>query len=79
MIEDYSEFTASFPDIQGAITFHGSGGMRIQLEIAEDQIGEAAKLLMWRELPLQVTIKPLDKGITLSDINLTGLVGENEV
>ncbi len=48
--------------------------MRIQLEIAEDQIGEAAKLLMWRELPLKVSIVPLDKGITLSDINLTGLV-----
>lgn len=73
---DISEFIASFPDVQSAITFHGSGGMRIQLDIPENQIGEAAKLLMWREQLLRVTIVPMEKeggsdilaGIVLSEI-----------
>ena len=55
---EWAEFIASFPDIQSAITFHGSGGMRIQLDIPENQVGEAAKLLMWREKALRIVVAP---------------------
>ena len=53
-----SSFIASFPDTQNAIAFHGSGGMRIQLDIPENQIGEASKLLLWRERALRVVVRP---------------------
>ena len=52
-------FLAAFPAIQTAIKIHGSGnGMRIQLDIPETEMGEAAKLLLWREQVLVVTIGP---------------------
>jgi len=56
-----AEFIASFPGTQSAISFHGSGGMRIQLDIPENQIGEAAKLLMWREQLLNIVVSPIPK------------------
>jgi len=62
-----AEFVAVFPSIQSAITFHGSGGMRIQLDISESEIGEAAKLLLWREMLLRVTIAPISDPDEIND------------
>jgi len=50
-------FLASFPCIQSAIKI-GPDGMRIQLDIPESEMGEAVKLLAWRDQILQVTITP---------------------
>jgi len=33
-------------------------GMRVQLDIPESEMGEALKMLMWREQVLRVTIGP---------------------
>lgn len=52
-----STFLASFPCIQSAIKI-GPDGMRIQLDIPESEMGEAVKLLAWRDQVLQVTIAP---------------------
>lgn len=54
-------FLAHFPEIQSAIQIHGRGdGMRIQLEIPENQMGNAADLLLWRRMVLKVTVVPDD-------------------
>jgi hypothetical protein len=59
-VEGGAEFLAAFPPIQSAITFHGSGGMRIQLDISESDLGEAAKELLWRAQLLRVSIVPIE-------------------
>lgn len=52
-------FRAAFPAIQTAIKVKGSGdGMRIQLDIPESDMGEAVKLLQWRQIVLSVTVEP---------------------
>ena len=57
--EDKAVFLASFPAIQSAIKVHGhTDGMRIQLDVPESELGEAVKLLAWRECLLRVTIEP---------------------
>ena len=58
-VADIASFLAAFPSIQTAIKIHGNGeGMRIQLDIPESEMGEAAKLLLWRQRVLRVTIEP---------------------
>ena len=58
-MDDAASFLASFPAIQTAIKIHGDGnGMRIQFDIPESEMGEAAKLLMWRQMVLRVTVEP---------------------
>ena len=52
-------FLAAFPAIQSAIKIDGAGnGMRVQLDIPESEMGEATKLLLWREQVLKVTVEP---------------------
>lgn len=51
-------FLASFPAIQSAIKVDGSGGMRIQLDIPESEMGRAIKLMLYRQIVIQVTVKP---------------------
>ena len=59
MVDESASFLAAFPSIQTAIKVHGSGnGMRIQLDIPESEMGEAAKLLLWRQMVLRVTVGP---------------------
>lgn len=59
MSAERAEFLASFPAIQSAIKVDGAGnGMRVQLDIPESEMGEALKLLMWRECVLKVVIEP---------------------
>lgn len=56
---DAASFLASFPAIQSAIKVYGDRqGMRIQFDIPESEMGEALKLLMWREQVLRVTVEP---------------------
>jgi hypothetical protein len=53
-----TSFLASFPPIQGAIKTDGSGGgMRIQLDIPENQIEHSAWLISMRQQVLRVTIE----------------------
>jgi len=54
-------FTATFPGTQSAISMHGNGGMRIQLDIPDSELGQAALLLMWRDRGLKVTIEPMEE------------------
>lgn len=56
---DSATFLASFPAIQSAIKIYGDRqGMRVQLDVPESEMGEATKLLLWRERVLKVTIGP---------------------
>ena len=56
---DSATFLAAFPCIQSAIKVYGDKqGMRVQLDIPESEMGEALKMLMWREQVLRVTIGP---------------------
>jgi hypothetical protein len=36
--------------------------MRIQLDIPESEMGEAAKLLLWRQMVLRITVEPEASG-----------------
>lgn len=56
---DSATFLASFPTIMSAIKIYGDRqGMRVQLDVPESEMGEATKLLLWRERVLRVTIGP---------------------
>lgn len=55
---DKVEFLATFPPIMSAIKVTGNDdGMRIQLDIPESEVGNAARLLLMRKEVLQVTIE----------------------
>lgn len=53
-------FLASLPPIQSAIKI-GQDGMRVQFDVPESEMGEAIKLLQWRDDILEVVIKPHSK------------------
>ena len=54
---------AAFPDTQTALSIHGGGnGMRVQLDIPETELGNAAWLMAWRQQVLSVTFTPTDSG-----------------
>lgn len=60
-MSEKATFLASFPTIQSAIKIDGGGnGMRVQLDIPESEMGEAMKLVLWREKVLVVTVGPED-------------------
>ena len=64
MSEEPASFLAAFPAIQSAIKIYGDlQGMRLQFDVPESEMGEAIKLLMWRECILKVTIEPEAKPI----------------
>lgn len=51
-------FVATFPSIGSAIKVSGDGsGMRVQLDIPENQMPDAIRLLAWRQKRLKVTIE----------------------
>jgi len=56
-----ASFLATFPANQSAISMHGSGGMRIQLEIPENDLPNALALTLWRDRVMRVVITPLAK------------------
>jgi hypothetical protein len=51
-------FRASLPPILSAVRFSGDGGMRVQFDIPETDLGEATKLLLWKGTVLRVTVEP---------------------
>lgn len=58
-MSESATFLASFPTIQSAIKIYGDlQGMRIQFDVPESEMGEAIKLLMWRERVLRITVGP---------------------
>ena len=58
---DKATFRATFPPIQSAIKIYGDeSGMRIQLEVPESEMVEAAKLLLMRGKVLLVTVEAND-------------------
>jgi hypothetical protein len=60
-MEEPIQFLAAFPPIQTAIKITGSGdGMRIQLDIPESEMGQAARLLLMREKVLKITVEEED-------------------
>lgn len=67
MPENSISFLAAFPAIQTAIKITGNGdGMRIQLDIPETEMGQAARLILMRECVLKVTVEVQDNGINTS-------------
>jgi hypothetical protein len=71
---EIATFLASFPPIMSAIKVDGAGGgMRIQFDVPESEMGEAVKLLMWREVGLKVTIEPVAGQFVHSD--KSGIIG----
>jgi hypothetical protein len=59
MSNDTLEFLASIPGTQTAIQVHGSGGMRIVLDIPDKEVGNAIKIMMMTKHVLKVTIEKL--------------------
>ncbi len=59
MSNDTLEFIASIPGTQTAIQVHGSGGMRIVLDIPDKEVGNAIKIMMMTKHNLKVTIEKL--------------------
>lgn len=58
MPDDEIRFFGTFPPIQSAIKVDGSGGgMRIQIDIPESEMGQAVMLLAMREQILDITVK----------------------
>jgi len=58
-MSEQASFLAAFPPIQSAIKIYGDlQGMRIQFDVPESEMGEATKLLMWRERVLRITVEP---------------------
>ena len=55
-------FLATIPLVQAAITVAGDGGMRVRLEIADDQMDKAVGLLSMRGEVLRVTIRVVTEG-----------------
>lgn len=60
---DTVSFVATLPLIQSAIKVSGDGGMRVQLEIADDQMDKAIGILSMRGEVLHVTIRVVKEGI----------------
>jgi len=56
---DIATFTASIPPIMTGIKT-GGDGMRVQFDIPENEMGEAAKLLAMRGRVLKVTVQAMD-------------------
>jgi hypothetical protein len=57
-VTDTATFRATLPPILSAIRMAGDGGMRVMFDVPESDLGEATKLLMWRQQVLRVTIGP---------------------
>ena len=68
---DIATFRATFPPVLSAIRVSGDGGMRIMVDIPETDMGEALKLLMWKQRVLRVTVGPEQKGGGEWDIGVT--------
>jgi len=61
-VGDSASFLATLPPLLSAIRISGDGGCRIMFDIPETEMGEAIKLLMWREQVLRITVEPEQDG-----------------
>ena len=57
-MSEAASFRATFPPILSAIRMAGDGGMRIMFDVPESDMGEATKLLLWRQSLLRVKVEP---------------------
>ena len=60
-LPDTATFRATLPPIMSAMRVSGDGGMRVMFDIAESDMPEALKMIMWKQQVLIVTIKPSDE------------------
>ena len=58
MSDDAATFLATLPPILSAFRISGDGGCRIMFDVPETEMGEAVKLLLWRQMPMRVTVEP---------------------
>lgn len=59
---DKVTFNGSFPPIGSAIKVSGNGdGMRIMIDIPESEMAQALMLMMFRQVPIRVTIEPYEQ------------------
>lgn len=56
-----AQFTATIPPIMSGIKT-GGDGLRVQFDIPETEMGEAAKLLTMRGKVLKITVETVEKG-----------------
>ena len=61
-MSESATFAATLPPLLSAIRISGDGGCRIMLDVPESEMGEAVKLLMWRQMPLRITVEPEENG-----------------
>ena len=57
-------FTASIAPLQSAITIASDGGARVKIDIPEDEMPAIVRLMLYRGMPLRVTIEALEHGTT---------------
>ena len=56
--DDGAHFQAIVAPTQSGIRLHGDSGVRITLDVDESFMGDALKLVMWRDGVLDVRIRP---------------------
>ena len=61
MDKQEARFSAVLPSIATAIRIHGDCGIRITLDVDDEHIAEALKLVAWRDGALRVTVRPVPK------------------
>ena len=67
-MSESATFVATLPPLLSAIRISGDGGCRIMLDVPESEMGEAVKLLMWRQKALRITVEPeTERGVTLAE------------
>jgi len=55
-------FIATLPPIQSAMSVSGNGdGMRIKIDISEDEVGNAVRLMLFANKLFRVTIEPVEE------------------
>ena len=55
---EVATFSAVLPSVATAIRIHGDCGIRIMLDVDDEHIAEALKLVAWRRDVLEVTVRP---------------------
>lgn len=70
-------FNGSFPPIGSAIKVSGNGdGMRIMIDIPESEMAAALNLMLFRQVPIKVTIEPYEQEKPKASENGTGTAGD---
>jgi len=56
-----AKFSAVLPAVAGAIRFHGDSGARVTFDVDDSFTEEVKKLIDWRIMLLEVTVRPVPK------------------